>query len=254
MWAMDEQRFSENVWARGLADTRRALHSISFWLFEMAVGVVGAFLTDSLLAVPVLMIAVLILFWAAAIISAPFRQRNEARAKLEDFARGKLSIVSKYEYGNPDNQYCDVSVVARNVSDKTVKNVMASVESIRSVAGPDDISSEVIGLPLTVSVPIGLHAEPPSSIDLHSGQEVSFEVGRVGRIPGNIAFTPVRKFMQIDASGKPWYTPGVTSSIPAGHYRVCVVVHGEDVPQERMVFEFNSSEDSVEVRQINGAR
>jgi hypothetical protein len=71
---------SESAWQRGLVDFKRLIGSVWFWLLEvLGGGAISAF--DPLTGIA-FMVTLVLLSWMVTTITAPIRQRDEARAAI----------------------------------------------------------------------------------------------------------------------------------------------------------------------------
>lgn len=91
---MDAPDLSESIWARGWSDTKRGLKSWQFLALEVIGGGVMGFFVNPIAAI-VFLVGVAIALWIGVTVSAPVRQRDEARQYshfLKEMLNAKVDV------------------------------------------------------------------------------------------------------------------------------------------------------------------
>lgn len=243
---MSELNISESIWSRGWRDTKKGFHTIWFWLAEFIGGGLVSYLINPLVGIIVVILGFFIL-WIGATAGAPFRQRNEARATVEDLTSRSLIVTPRIEY--PSEKSVRVYIDIVNETKGTIHGVIACIDKITN--GVEEAKTKpMIGRNLVIDGPSD-HTNPSkSTTDLHPGQSVTFGVAGVGTLPGKITFLFPRTQRMTTSDGRVSYGIAGERHVPAGHLRVSVVVRGEDANPEIMLFEFDSTETEVKVRNL----
>ncbi len=145
----------ESAWARGWSDAKRRLADWRFWAAEvLGGGLVGMVANFAIALVFVIGLAVAI--WVVATVSAPIRQRNEARSQLKKEREERVPrLVIEFASGPPceyqqpptDGNLCfrHFSVRIKNISTQPLSNCVVEIVEMRNEQGVN-----LIGIPASL--------------------------------------------------------------------------------------------------------
>jgi hypothetical protein len=170
-------RMSESAWARGWADTKQGLADWRFWAAEVFGGGFVAVYYDPVLAL-VFVLGLAVALWLGATVSAPVRQRDEARTALE----ARLARSLEFTWRQNDNKFLEttkrkgVKNSSMLVGRVAVKN-RSYTESIRGV-DVSLINYKIDGESRFTSIDRHLrnNSTGQQKTDLHARREANFNL------------------------------------------------------------------------------
>lgn len=212
------------------------------------------------LSVAVALLAVYMPLFIYNIVRAPDRIHsnlsNENKALKSSISEKHLTVMARIQH-HSSSKSARVCVDVKNNTAVTIRNVMASVDSITNLDDGEidpQQASCIIGAALEIDSRQDHSSPSLTTVDLHPGQSISFNVAGVNITPANNVFNLARTRKLQTQDGQVHYTVSGSSAIPAGHYKVVVVVRGEDAPPQHKSFDFLSHETEVRVVEVDGSR
>lgn len=186
---VEDKALSQGVFARGWADTKLWLGSWWFWALEVFGAGTYAANKGNPWAALWAAAAIFVLLWIIATVSAPARQRNEARALAKSMLSSVLQVVgikvkNTYARSKLTNvamaaKYIHLTISSRN---QTVHNCMIRLKSIKRLTEPEEVAD------YEGTIQLVTQQTWEQSIDLYPGLPINFDV-----------------LCCIEASGKLWF-------------------------------------------------